>query len=155
MNFVLGGLSGRECPNSFGAGGGVPQLMDLTDDEVEKAIEYFQIPQRMRKNYKVIPKEKNFKSSMWTNGVVLQAKGTDEFSWMCLRSKTCQEKGVSILLGKNKSSSNAVKHLRDFHKIESERSRTMSATKKTRQVQLDDFAQVRNTICPSIQVHRD
>ena len=118
------------------------QLMDYSDDEVLQQIEKYQIPVQMRKNYTVVPKEKTFKSSMWTNGVVLQAKGVPEYTWVCLRSPKCQEKGVHVLLGKNKSSSNAVKHLREQHNVESERSKTMSASKKTRQARLDDFAQV-------------
>lgn len=69
---------------------------------------------------------------MWTKGVVVRkkvAKGeADQYRWYCLATGKCREQQFYLSLGTSKSSSNAVKHLKG-HGIESERSKSMSASK--------------------------
>ncbi len=84
------------------------------------------------RSWKVVAKEKAHKSAMWTSGVVLESQDTKEYKWYCLASQKCKDDNVCINLGKSKSSTNPVKHLRTCHEITSKRSNEMSANKQKR-----------------------
>lgn len=112
--------------------------MEYSDDEVRDNIKYY----RSQKNWRIVQKEKSHTSEMWKNGVVIQPVKGGDAQWLCLRSRECEAKGYSVAIGKDFSSSNAVKHLRSVHNIESARSRKMSAKKLSRTVSIDELTKV-------------
>lgn len=114
---------------------------DITNS-IQDEIEFFQLPVAERRHWKIVHPEKSSKSEMWTNGVVVENVCRDAknklYKWYCLATEECQRANFSLALGKTKSSSNAVKHLK-LHGIESERTKSMSASKLKRQALIEDL----------------
>ena len=103
----------------------------LSRMQIKEEVRCYRVLPEDKTTWKVIYQEKHHKSEMWTSGVVLQSNKTSEFKWYCLASKKCKDLNTCVNLGKTKSSTNVVKHLKQ-HSIVSERSITMSANKEKR-----------------------
>ena len=80
---------------------------------------------------------------MWTQGVVLESEEDDlpgkKYKWYCLTNDDCKKKKSTESLGQVKASSNPVKHLRNEHGMESDRTKDMCAAKQRREKSVNEI----------------